>query len=119
MSRPSTSNAALSVALCLAAASAVLFAAPEARAETLLIQRVGAETGTALPARGMSMAEVERRFGAPSQRLEPRGGQKRQWPTIHRWTYPSFIVYFEKNKVIDAVLIRATAGETGPKPPIR
>ena len=119
MSRPSPSNAALSVALCLAAGFAAPFAAPDARAETLLIERVGAETGNAMPARGMSMAEVERRFGAPSQRLEPRGGQKRQWPTIHRWTYPTFIVYFEKNKVIDAVLIRATAGETGPKPAVR
>lgn len=119
MSSPSPSNAALSVALCLAAGFAAPFAAPDAQAETLLIERVGAETGNAMPARGMSMAEVERRFGAPSQRLEPRGGQKRQWPTIHRWTYPTFIVYFEKNKVIDAVLIRATAGETGPKPAVR
>lgn len=119
MPRPSPSNAALSVALCLAAGFAAPFAAHDARAETLLIERVGAETGNAMPARGMSMAEVERRFGAPSQRLEPRGGQKRQWPTIHRWTYPTFIVYFEKNKVIDAVLIRATAGETGPKPAVR
>ncbi len=119
MSSPSPSNAALSVALCLAAGFAAPFAAPDAQAETLLIERVGAETGNSMPARGMSMAEVERRFGAPSQRLEPRGGQKRQWPTIHRWTYPTFIVYFEKNKVIDAVLIRATAGETGPKPAVR
>jgi len=119
MSRPSFPNAALSVALCVAAACAASFAAPDARAETLLIQRVGAEAGNALPARGMSMAEVERRFGAPSQRLEPRGGQKRQWPTIHRWTYPTFIVYFEKSKVIDAVLIRAGTGETGPKPAVR
>lgn len=120
MSRPHHSTAALStVAFALALSLGGLLAAPAAQAETLLIERVGAETGAALPARGMSMAEVERRFGAPSQRLEPRGGQKRQWPTIHRWTYPTFIVYFEKSKVIDAVLIRATAGETGPKPAVR
>lgn len=119
MSRLSPSTAALSVSMCLTAAFGVQFAAPEARAETLLIQRVGAEASTTLPTRGMSMADVERRFGAPAQRLEPRGGQKRQWPTIHRWTYPTFVVYFEKSKVIDAVLVRASTGETGPKPPVR
>ena len=52
----------------------------------------------ALPARGMSMAQVEARFGAPSERLDPRGGQKRQWPTINRWIYPAFTVYFEKQQ---------------------
>lgn len=120
MTRSHRPTAALSVAaLCLACAFGALTPASQVRAETLLIQRVGAETGNALPARGMSMADVERRFGAPSQRLEPRGGQKRQWPTIHRWTYPTFIVYFEKSKVIDAVLIRASTGETGPKPAVR
>ena len=89
-----------------------------AGAETLLIDRVHEET-QALPARGMSMSEVEARFGAPSERLDPRGGQKRQWPTINRWRYPAFVVYFEKNRVIDAVAVKADPSETGPKPPIR
>lgn len=101
--------------------AAALFAAfaPQAFAETLLIERVGEEAGMALPARGMRMADVERKFGAPVQRLDPRGGQKRQWPSINRWTYPNFVVYFEKDRVIDAVAIRAGADEVGPKPPIR
>lgn len=86
--------------------------------ETLLIERVQEET-TALPARGMSMEQVQARFGAPSDRLDPRGGQKQQWPTINRWRYPNFVVYFEKNKVIDAVAVQADPTETGPKPPIR
>lgn len=100
-------------------AAALLAAAPHAFAETLLVDRVQQEAGTALPARGMRMADVERRFGAPAQRLDPRGGQKRAWPRINRWTYPNFVVYFEKDRVIDAVLIRADGSEVGPKPPIQ
>ena len=101
-----------------------VFAAPAlalpslACAETLLIERVQEET-MALPARGMSMEQVQARFGAPADRLDPRGGQKRQWPTINRWRYPNFVVYFEKNKVIDAVAVQADPTEVGPKPPIR
>ena len=100
-------------------AASLLAAAPQAFAEKLLIERVGQETGMALPARGMRMADVERKFGAPAQRLDPRGGQHRKWPTINRWTYPNFVVYFEKDRVIDAVAIHAGANEIGPKPPIR
>jgi hypothetical protein len=100
-------------------AAALLAAAPQAFAETLLIERVNGENGMTLPARGMRMADVERKFGAPAQRLAPRGGQSRKWPTINRWTYPNFVVYFEKDRVIDAVAIRAGANEVGPKPPIR
>lgn len=87
-------------------------------AETLLIERVQEET-MALPARGLSMEQVQSRFGAPSDRMDPRGGQKQQWPTINRWRYPNFVVYFEKNKVIDAVAVQADPTETGPKAPIR
>ncbi len=100
-------------------AAALLAAAGGARADTLLIDRVQQEAGMAMPARGLSMSEVEARFGAPSERLDPRGGQKRQWPTIHRWVYPAFTVYFENSRVIDAVAHQASPGETGPKPPIR
>ena len=96
-----------------------LLAVSAVSAETLLIQRVQEENNAALPARGMSMAQVEARFGAPTERLDPRGGQKRQWPTINRWSYPGFTVYFEKNKVIDAVANKADETEVGPKPPIR
>ena len=86
--------------------------------DTLLIERVGEEPAN-LPARGMSMAQVEARFGAPSERLDPRGGQKRQWPTINRWSYPAFTVYFERSKVIDVVMAKASPGEIGPKPAAR
>ena len=98
---------------------AALLASAPAAAETLLVERVQQENRAAMPARGMSMAQVQARFGAPSDRLDPRGGQKRAWPTINRWTYPGFVVYFERDKVIDAVAIQASANETGPRPPIR
>lgn len=92
--------------------------AASAQAETLLVERVAQEAG-ALPARGASMADVQTRFGQPTSRMEPAGGQKRQWPTIHRWVYPAFTVYFERSRVIDAVANKADATEIGPKPPIR
>jgi hypothetical protein len=83
-------------------------------ADTLLIDRVEAEPE--LPVRGLSMEDIEARYGAPEQRLDPRGGQRSQWPVINRWVYPSFVVYFEKNRVIDVVARKATPLETGPKP---
>lgn len=98
---------------------ALLALAGTASAEKLLIERVQEENKAALPARGMTMAQVEAKYGAPSERLDPRGGQKRQWPTINRWVYPAFTVYFEKSKVIDAVANKADETEVGPKPPVR
>jgi hypothetical protein len=98
---------------------ALLALAGTASAETLLIERVQEENRAAMPARGQSMAEVEARYGAPAERLDPRGGQKRQWPTINRWVYPAFTVYFEKTKVIDVVANKASVEEIGPKPPIQ
>ncbi|MEO5962366.1 MAG: hypothetical protein ABIP87_02890 [Thermomonas sp.] len=85
--------------------------------DTLLVERVQEEPAN-LPRRGMNMAQVEARFGVPSERLVPRGGQKSVWPTINRWMYPGFTVYFERTKVIDVVMNKADPYEIGPKPPI-
>ena len=103
-----------------AALSALLVALTPvaASAETLLVDRAKHAPAGA-PARGQTMQQVEARLGAPQQKLNPKGGQKKQWPTINRWTYPGFVVYFERDKVIDAVAIRSDANEIGPKPPIR
>jgi hypothetical protein len=87
-----------------------------AQAETLLIERVEAGKSLETPVRGQLMAAVEARYGAPMQRLEPRGGQKPQWPVIRRWVYPGFTVYFEHDQVIDVVVNKATPLESGPKP---
>jgi hypothetical protein len=87
--------------------------------DVLLIERSQeAERSMNLPARGLSMAEVERRFGAPSQKHPAVGGNKPQHPPITRWTYPEFSVYFEHSTVIDSVA-NQLARETGPKPPAR
>lgn len=105
--------------LALACSLLILCGSMPVAAETLLVQRVAEEANIALPARGLTMAQVESRFGAPAERLDPRGGQSRNWPVIHRWVYPEFTVYFEKSRVIDAVVNRAGADEVGPKPAIR
>lgn len=93
--------------------------ATETQVSTLLIERVQEESKAAMPARGQTMAQVEAKFGAPSEKLDPRGGQKRQWPAINRWVYPSFTVYFEKSRVIDVVANKASEMEVGPKPPVK
>jgi hypothetical protein len=51
-----------------------------------------------LPRRGISMAQVEERFGAPKTRHAAVGQ-----PPITRWDYEGFSVYFEHQLVIHAV----------------
>ena len=99
--------------------AALLAFAGASSAETLLVDRVQQENRMQMPPRGLSMAQVEARFGAPSEKLDPRGGQKRQWPTINRWVYPGFVVYFEKSHVVDAVANKTAPNEVGPKPATR
>jgi hypothetical protein len=55
------------------------------------------------PSRGATMAAVEARFGAPSQKHAAVGGGSAAQPAITRWDYPSFSVFFEKDRVIHAV----------------
>ncbi|MEO8804344.1 MAG: hypothetical protein ABI304_12125 [Rudaea sp.] len=86
-----------------------------AHGETLLMTRVQQERGMHAPHRGMSMTQVERRFGAPSSKLSAAGGDAPRHPVIHRWVYPDYTVYFERNIVIDSVATRATTTEMGPK----
>lgn len=51
------------------------------------------------PTRGMRMAQVERRFGAPVTR-HPAVGK----PPITRWDYPRYSVFFEYHIVIHTVV---------------
>jgi hypothetical protein len=60
--------------------------------------------GANLPGRGMSMAQVERRFGAPAEKMPPAGGDTPRHPTIHRWRYNGYTVYFERSRVIHSVV---------------
>ncbi len=86
-----------SLAILLAAA------APSAIGDVLLIDGVeaAARTASARPARGMTMARVESRFGAPISKGAPVGD-----PPITRWEYADFVVYFEYEHVIHSVVRR-------------
>jgi len=52
------------------------------------------------PARGATMSTVEAKFGAPQARHDAVG-----IPPITRWDYAGFSVFFEKDRVIDAVAV--------------
>jgi len=90
----------LLLAIALVAALLTLYAGA-ARSETIA-------TGDAVmvrasdmprPSRGMTMHTVEARFGAPTMRHEAVGE-----PPISRWDYQGFTVFFERNRVIHAVV---------------
>ena len=97
------------------AAVAAFAAGIPAQAETLLMKRVREERGMNVPHRGMTMNQVERQFGAPQSKLAAAGGDAPKHPVINRWEYPNYVVYFERNIVIDSVAVHASSGELGPK----
>lgn len=72
-----------------------------AGADVLLVDRIDQQGHGALPKAGMTKIQVGQRFGSPT-RLEMAVGN----PPISRWVYPNFTVYFERTKVIKAVLHR-------------
>ncbi len=57
-----------------------------------------------LPGRGMTMTQVEEKFGPPLQKMPEVGD-----PPIIRWIYPNYTVYFEYQFVINSIM-NATAG---------
>ncbi len=74
------------------------------RADELLIRHVQQEKHMHLPKRGLSMAQVKKRYGAPVHTLSARGGDSRYHPCIRRWVYRRYTVYFEHHHVIHSVL---------------
>jgi len=56
-----------------------------------------------VPVRGLSMGQVERRYGAPLDKLPTVGGGAPRQPPINRWRYNGFTVYFERDRVIHSV----------------
>lgn len=98
--RTAAPASAATLAVGLAAALAGLYGGA-AGAETIAVDdHVSVlPSDVARPARGMTMAMVESKFGAPQER-HPAVGQ----PPITRWDYHGFSVFFEKNFVIDAVV---------------
>lgn len=64
-----------------------------------------------MPGRGASMAQVEKRFGQPREKLPPVGE-----PPITRWVYGDYTVYFEHQYVIHSVTHDAV-GSSAPATP--
>ncbi len=79
-----------------------LSAAVPALAETLAIDGQVAikPAGIETPQRGATMSAVEARFGAPANKAGPVGN-----PAITKWFYPNFVVVFENDKVLHAVVV--------------
>jgi hypothetical protein len=81
-----------------------LGSASSSQAETLDTQATRRSVSAVdVPVRGLTMAQVERRYGAPAEKLAPAGGDTRLHPVIHRWRYAGYTVYFERNRVIHSV----------------
>ena len=86
----------------VAALVVALGAASPVLAETLAIDGQVAikPAGVETPQRGSSMTAVEARFGAPANKAGPVGN-----PAITKWFYPNFVVVFENDKVLHAVVV--------------
>ena len=79
-----------------------LGAAVPAFAETLAIDGQVAikPAGIETPMRGSTMSAVEQKFGAPANKSSAVGN-----PPITKWFYPNFVVVFENDKVLHAVVV--------------
>jgi outer membrane protein assembly factor BamE (lipoprotein component of BamABCDE complex) len=85
-----------------AALTAAFALCTAATAETIAVDNGIAvkESAVPSPTRGMSMQQVEAKFGAPTNKSGPVGK-----PPISRWDYAGFIVYFEYDHVIHSVAL--------------
>ena len=79
-------------------------------AETVVVddQVMVKQSSVATPKRGLTMGQVEAKFGAPVEKhaAVSSPGTSHQ-PPITRWDYAGFAVFFEHDRVIDTV---ATSG---------
>jgi len=85
--------------LALGLALPVVGAERQTAGDLLLIEKVRERMSRDLPDNGLTMAEVELRFGPPLNRRGPIGD-----PPISHWAYADFSVYFEHQLVIESVL---------------
>lgn len=81
----------------------LLMLAPVAQAEVLSLPEPAAQLPE-LPARGQTMQQVQQRLGPPVQRYAPVGGGHPKRPPITRWDYNGYSIFFERDRVIDAVV---------------
>jgi hypothetical protein len=70
-------------------------------AETLEMNGMSQDSAAARPTSGMTAESVEAKFGTPDARVAPVGD-----PPISRWEYKDFVVFFEYDRVIHAVVRR-------------
>jgi hypothetical protein len=79
-----------------------LCAATPLFAETLAIDGQVAikPSSVETPQRGATMSAVEQRFGTPANKSSAVGN-----PPITKWFYPNFVVVFEHDKVLHAVVV--------------
>ncbi len=69
-------------------------------ADVLILDEVRQVEKMELPDNGLSKADVEAKFGAPSQKHNAVGN-----PPITRWDYATYSVYFEYDRVLYSVLL--------------
>ncbi len=72
-----------------------------ANAETVNMDGASAGSSDGRPSRGMTQASVESKYGSPVA-TDAAVGE----PPITRWEYADFVVFFEYDKVIHAVVKR-------------
>jgi hypothetical protein len=72
-----------------------------AGAESLEMDGMSQSSGAARPTSGMTAENVEAKFGSPDVKVAPVGD-----PPITRWEYKDFVVFFEYDRVIHAVVKR-------------
>jgi len=94
--------AGLAACTALAAGLTAVLATSSVRAETIVVDDkvMVRDSNVDRPHGGMSMQQVESKFGAPTER-HPTVGK----PPITRWDYPQFSVFFEGDRVIHAVVL--------------
>ncbi len=90
------------IKLRIVSAIALLFAfGALANAETVNLDGATAGSSDGRPSRGMTQASVESKYGRPASVEAPVGE-----PPITRWVYSGFVVFFEYDRVIHAVVKR-------------
>ncbi len=76
-----------------------MVAATATAGDVLLIEKVRDRMLHDLPENGLSMDQVESRYGSPDHRRSAVGD-----PPITRWVYRDYSVFFEYDLVIESVL---------------
>ena len=72
-----------------------------AGAQNLDMEGTSPAASGSTPTRGMTAASVESKYGSPDAKVAAVGD-----PPISRWEYSGFVVFFEYDRVIHAVVKR-------------